>query len=835
MARTPAQPQSKGKPQSKGSGGGKDAAGKVAALSRILRLEVDTGYKDRAVIGGLDRFLQLSADQLQSALGAIKPYGALAADERRRWTADLASRIESSGLAVAPGPSRPGPRSDVRGKKPVARPAGPKARGGVADLKIAGGIAKHLSKLEKLGIRTTQDAVRHYPHRHNDFAHVTKVSQLEHGKEQTIVATVWEASEKRRGPRSVSTQAVLGDETGNVRAIWFGQGYLARTLKAGSQVVISGQVKTFKGRHVFESPEYELLTGQEELVHTGRLVPVYPTTEGLPQRTMRRIIRGALKPGLAGIQETLPPDVRRSETLMDLTAAVTQIHYPDSEADLNAARRRLAFDEMLLLQLAVLSRRRKWHEEADGIPLSPKNGATGGSMVEAFLGSLPFALTRAQQRVLGEITTDLSRSRPMVRLLQGDVGSGKTVIAIAALLAAVDSGRQGAFMAPTEILAEQHFITVCHLVTGGQANLDPDEASAEIMMPNGGTVTIALLTGGTHKKVKDRLFAAIAAGDVDIVIGTHALIQDSVDIPNLAVGVVDEQHRFGVMQRAALTEGGLRPHLLAMSATPIPRSLSLTVFGDLDVSVLDEMPSGRKPIKTRWVAPAQRDSAYDFVRTEMEAGRQAFIVFPLVEGSASVQARAATEEHERLSRDVFTKHSLGLLHGRMKTAEKENVMQRFSSGELDALVSTSVIEVGIDVPNATVMMIDGADRFGLAQLHQFRGRVGRGADQSYCLLLSDSTGPDAAERMRIIESVSDGFELAEQDLRLRGPGDFLGTRQSGLPELRVASITDTTTASRARRVAVSILQDDPDLKAPEHRVLGLQLSKLLQAAAPSGV
>ena len=841
MARPPDRPQSKGKPQSKGSGAGKDVAGKVAALNRILRLEAETGHQDRAVIGGLDRFLQLSVEQLQSALGEIKPYGALADDERRAWTTDLASRIETSGLAVALAPTRRSPRPGVPGKKPVARQAGPsararatRARGGIADLKIAGGIAKHLPKLEKLGIRTAQDAVRHYPHRHNDFAHVTKVSQLEHGKEQTIVATVWEASEKRRGPRSVSTQAVLGDETGNVRAIWFGQGYLARTLKPGSQIVISGSVKTFKGRHVFESPEYEMLTGQEELVHTGRLVPVYPSTDGLPQRTMRRIVRAALKPGLAGIKETLTPEVRRSETLMDLAAAITQIHYPDSEADLSAARRRLAFDEMLLLQLAVLSRRRKWHEEADGIPLSPANGAGRGSLVDAFLGSLPFALTGAQQRVLGEITADLSRSRPMVRLLQGDVGSGKTVIAIAALLGAVDSGRQGAFMAPTEILAEQHFLTVGHLMASGPPELDDDGASAEIMMPNDSTVTIALLTGGTRKKVKDRLFKAIAAEEVDIVIGTHALIQDSADIPNLAVGVVDEQHRFGVMQRAALTDGGLRPHLLAMSATPIPRSLSLTVFGDLDVSVLDEMPSGRKPIKTRWVPKDQRDSAYEFVRKELNDGRQAFIVFPLVEGSESVQARAATEEHERLSRDVFTKHRLGLLHGRMKTAQKEDVMQRFSSGELDALVSTSVIEVGIDVPNATVMMIDGADRFGLAQLHQFRGRVGRGADQSYCLLLSDSTGPDAAERLRIIESVSDGFELAEQDLRLRGPGDFLGTRQSGLPELRVASITDTATASRARRVATSILDDDPDLKAPEHSVLGLQLSKLLQAAAPGG-
>ncbi len=805
-----------------------DAAGKVAALRRILQHESDTGHRDRAVIGGLDGFLQNAGEQLRLALGEIKPYGVLTTDERRRWTSDLVGRIERSGLAVATGPERRRAKLGPSRKKAVT------PRGGIADLKIAGGIARHLRKLEKLGIRTVEDAIHHYPHRHNDFAHVTKVSQLEHGKEQTIVATVWEASEKRRGPRSVSTQAVLGDETGNVRAIWFGQGFLAKTLKPGVQVVISGSVKTFKGRHVFESPEYELLTGQEELVHTGRLVPVYPTTEGLPQRTMRRIVRAALKARLSVVAETLPVDVRRREGLMALPAALAQIHYPDSESDLEASNRRLAFDEMLMIQLAVLWRRKQWHEEADGTPLTSADGAGHGRLIDAFLGALPFALTGAQRRVLGEIAGDLSQSMPMVRLLQGDVGSGKTVVAIAALLAAVDSGRQGALMAPTEILAEQHFLTVGHLLACGPLDLDEDGALAVIKMPNGGTVTIALLTGGTRKRVRDWLVGAITAGDVDVVIGTHALIQESVDIPKLAVAVVDEQHRFGVMQRAALGDRGPRPHLLAMSATPIPRSLSLTVFGDLDVSVLDEIPPGRKPIKTRWVAPGQRDSAYVFVRGELEAGRQAFIVFPLVDGSEAVRARAATEEHERLSRDVFTGHRLGLLHGRMKTSEKEIVMERFSAGELDVLVSTSVIEVGIDVPNATVMVIDGADRFGLAQLHQFRGRVGRGADQSYCLLLSDSIGPEAAERLRVIEAVSDGFKLAEEDLRLRGPGDFLGTRQSGLPELRIAHITDTALASRTRQVAARMLEADPDLKAPEHGVLGRRLAKLLQAGAPGG-
>ena len=805
---------------SRGAARSRDRHAGLAVLRKILAKEEEDGYEDRAVIGGLDRFLSRHAEELRSSLGEVSPYSVLTPAERRSWASETLGRIRALGLdstTITERPSRP--RATAGGGDSIA------------GLKIAGGVGRHLARLNRLGIRTIRDAIQHFPHRHNDFSRISKVRELEHGKEQTIVATVWEATETKRGARRASTQAVLGDETGNVRAIWFGQGFLAKTLKTGAMVVISGPVKTFKGRHVFESPEYELLTGQEELVHTGRLVPVYPTTEGLPQRTIRRIVRAALKAGLKDVVETLPADLRRREGLVSLPDAISQIHYPDTQADLESSRRRLAFDEMLLLQLAVLSRRRAWREVEEGVPLISRRG---GGYTDSFLASLPFELTGAQMRAIEEITQDLVQGRPMVRLLQGDVGSGKTVVAVAALLLAVDSGRQGAFMAPTEILAEQHYLTVCRLLARGAPDLDEDGARARIELSAGGPLAVALLTGSTRKAVRDRLLKDIAAGEIDIIIGTHVLIQESVDVPNLAVGVVDEQHRFGVMQRAALGSGDSRPHLLAMSATPIPRSLSLTVFGDLDVSLLDEIPPGRKPVKTRRVAAPQRPAAYEFVKTELDRGHQAFIVFPLIDGSEAVQARAATEEHERLSREVFASYRLGLLHGRMKSRDREAVLHSFSEREIDVLVSTSVIEVGIDFPNATVMVIDGADRFGLAQLHQFRGRVGRGAEQSYCLLLSDSETPDAVERIKVLETVTDGFRLAEEDLRIRGPGDFLGTRQSGLPDLRVASIIDTATASKARREADRMLESDPGMEEPEHAALGRRLRELLDASVTGG-
>ncbi|MCH8311152.1 MAG: ATP-dependent DNA helicase RecG, partial [Chloroflexi bacterium] len=499
---------------------------------------------------------------------------------------------------------------------------------------------------------------------------------------------------------------------------------------------------------------------------------------------------------------------------------ICQMHYPDSVDESGVQRKRLAFDELFMLQLAVMTQKRLWKEGGDG-----KAIASGVDMLEPFFESLPFELTGAQYRVLEEVFADIRSPKPMRRLLQGDVGSGKTVVAAAAMLAAVQNGYQAALMAPTEILAEQHFLTICSLLSESELETDGKYVATLKVAGMDERIVVGLLLGSHRKRVKDDVHAMLAAGAIDIIIGTHALIQNAVEVPNLALVVVDEQHRFGVMQRSSLGEKGARPHMLAMSATPIPRSLALTVYGDLDVSVIDEMPPGRQSIRTRWVDPERRDAAYGLVRKEVEAGRQAFIVCPLIEESEVIQSRAAVVEHERLSTQVFPDLKLGLLHGRMSLQEKEEVMDRFKTRKVDILVSTPVVEVGIDVPNATVMFIDGADRFGLSQLHQFRGRVGRGEHQSYCLLLADSPGMEARKRLKLLERLSDGFELAEEDLKLRGPGDYAGTRQSGLPSLSVASITDQDILALARREAIRLLDADPELTSDANQSLGEHLRK----------
>ena len=790
---------------------------KIEALTKILRQERDSGFQDSTVMGGLDRFLQRWADDLKPYLSEFSSYSALTPSNRKDWANAFMSRLKqngglpsdpASGLQQRPASSPKPPAKTYR--KPPAKSLG-------LDDDVIGLRAvnkQNVARFKRLGIEKIRDLVYLFPHRHNDFGNIRKVSQLIPGEEQTVIATVWEANETGQ-PRHKSTQAILGDETGNFRTIWFNQPYLARSLTPGSQLVISGRAEVFRGQIIFKSPEYEFLREQADLLHTGRLVPVYPSTDRLAQRTLRRVVKEALDVSLAKVGEFLPEELLNRIGLMGLQRAIAQMHYPDSAQELQPARRRLAFDELLLLQLAVLKRRQNWQDRGQGIRLSVDE-----ELLNAFLNSLPYSLTNAQVRVLGEITKDLGEEKPMSRLIQGDVGSGKTVVATAALLTAVFNGYQGALMAPTEILAEQHFLTITKMLSvAEEAQDNPNLVSVEIE-PFHKPISIGLLIGSMTKRVKDAMHQHIANGDVDILIGTQALIQDSVEMQNLAVVVVDEQHRFGVMQRASLREKGVQPHLLAMSATPIPRSLALTLYGDLDLSTIDELPPGRQQIRTRWIEPDRRDSAYGFVQRQVKEGRQAFIVCPLIEESEAIQARAATVEHERLSTTVFPDLKLGLLHGRMRISEKEEIMNLFKNGKLDILVSTSVIEVGIDIPNASVMLIDGADRFGLSQLHQFRGRVGRGEHQSYCLLLSDSPGMEARERLRIVERVHDGFQLAEEDLRIRGPGDYLGTRQSGLPDMRVASITDQDILALARREAIKLLEVDPDLTKAENSRLG---------------
>jgi len=525
------------------------------------------------------------------------------------------------------------------------------------------------------------------------------------------------------------------------------------------------------------------------------------------------------------LTEFLPEELRRRLGFYDLPRAIGQAHYPDDEASKDKARVRLAFDELFLLQLGVMGQKREWQTSQPANPFDVK-----ASLLETFIKSLPFKLTAAQSKVLGEILADLGRPLPMCRLLQGEVGSGKTVVATAALLAAAASGYQAAFMAPTEILAEQHFATIDTLLSRlGTMEEDGYLRSYTGLLPR--PLKVALLIGDIRQLKKQHLQERLQAGEIDIIIGTHALVQKEVAFRRLGLVVVDEQHRFGVEQRSALRGKGFNPHMLVMTATPIPRTLALTLYGDLDLSVIDELPPGRQVVKTKWLRPDQRESAYAFIRRQVTEGRQAFIICPLIEESEAVAAQAAVVEYERLSREVFPDLKLGLLHGRLPAAEKDEVMELFRAGGLDVLVSTPVIEVGIDVPNAAVMLVESADRFGLSQLHQFRGRVGRGKEQSYCLLLAENPSEVGRERLGIIENTQDGFKLAEADLKLRGPGEFFGTRQSGLPDLRMARLSDVALLETARSEAVRLFGIDPKLKRAEHRLLAQELARVWPKAA----
>jgi ATP-dependent DNA helicase RecG len=533
------------------------------------------------------------------------------------------------------------------------------------------------------------------------------------------------------------------------------------------------------------------------------------------------MIKGIVDLWANRIPDFLPIDVKEHCQLIALPQAITQAHYPDNIDLKDKARVRLAFDELFLLQLGVLSKKRDWQESQPGVPINIDQ-----KILDCFLQSLPFKLTVAQQKVLTEILGDMQKSQAMSRLLQGEVGSGKTVVATAALLTAVADGYQTALMAPTEILAEQHFATIHKLLSAvGCMETEGNHLYAYSGILSG-PLTIALLIGAMTAKNKREIHQLIINGEIDIIIGTHAIIQKDVEFKKLGFVVVDEQHRFGVAQRAILRQKGTNPHVLAMTATPIPRTLALTIYGDLDLSIIDELPPGRQLIKTKWLRPNQRDSAYNFIRKEIAGGHQAFIICPLIEESETIQARAAVAEYEHLSREVFPNLRMGLLHGRMAAKDKEKVMQQFHEKELDILVSTPVIEVGIDVPNATVMMVESADRFGLSQLHQFRGRVGRGPAQSYCILLSQNPSEVGQERLSVIETVHNGFRLAEEDLRLRGPGEFFGTRQSGLPDLRMAKLSDVALLELARNEAERLFAKDRHLTNPEHAPLVKELARV---------
>jgi ATP-dependent DNA helicase RecG len=653
---------------------------------------------------------------------------------------------------------------------------------------------QYQKKLKKLGIKQVHDLLFHFPHRYEDFSNLIPISEIKAGETVSIQGKILEIKNtKTWKKRMILTQALVGDNSGAVKVIWFNQPYLLNVLKNGDFVSLAGKVAFREGEIYLSNPAYEKIpqiwTSHVQqhigLTHTGRLVPVYPETEGLSSRWLRFILRPLLLKMKDKIPDPLPEKLIKTHQLLPLKKALWQIHFPDSLKLAKAAQDRFAFENLFFIELRVLKERQKLlKEKANIIPLNLK-------LIQDFVRTLPFKLTAAQKKASWQILKDLEKLRPMNRLLEGDVGSGKTVVAAMAALNVAKAGFQVVILAPTEILAKQHFQEISKLLK--KFNLK-----------------VGLLTGKEKTKRKD----------IDILIGTHALIQDKVKFKNLALVIVDEQHRFGVEQRAKLCQQKrFIPHLLSMTATPIPRTLALTIYGDLDLSLIDELPKGRKKIITKVIPPEERNKAYQFIRKEVKAGRQVFVICPRIEPSNTAaggltwaEVKAVKEEYQKLSKEIFPDLKVGMLHGKMKTEEKEKIMKDFKKKKIDLLVSTSVVEVGIDVPNATLMMIEGAERFGLSQLHQFRGRVGRGKYQSYCFLFTESPAKKTQKRLTALISSENGFKLAEKDLEIRGPGEIFGKSQWGIPDLTMDSLKDIFLVEKTREAAKEILTKDPELK-----------------------
>ena len=664
---------------------------------------------------------------------------------------------------------------------------------------------KRAQLLERLGIRTVGDALQFFPRKYVDRGNVVPIARVVAGRDQAVRARIVDMRSPRWGDR---LEALIADDTGEMRVIWFHARFLVKALHTGEEYLFYGRVGAYKRRLQMQHPKFERIAEGGDGEPGGQILVEYPITEGLQQASLLRMTDEALRLGLPLARDTLPEALRRRLHLADLPEALRMIHRPASMAEVTEARRRLVFGEFFVMELAVALRRRSALAAHNGPPIEVSE-----TIDQRIRARFPFTFTAAQDKAIAEMRADLSRDRPMTRLLQGDVGCGKTAVALYAALAAVAAGYQAAIMAPTEILAAQHYQNVEKYLVGSR-------------------VRWALLVGGLRATERKKVLRRIRRGEADIVVGTHALIQQDVTFGRLGLVVVDEQHKFGVLQRAeakwqtAADEPELQPHYLVMTATPIPRTLALTVFGDLDVSTIDEMPPGRTPVETRAVSPRERRKAYRFVHGQLAAGRQAFVVYPLVEESAGLDLAAATQEAERLAKEVFPEFTVGLLHGRMKAEEKDAVMDRFRRGEVHVLVSTLVIEVGVDVPNATVMMIEHAERFGLAQLHQLRGRIGRGAAKSTCLLLGEPQTEEARRRIACMVETTDGFRIAEEDLRLRGPGEFFGTRQHGMPELVLGNVVEDYDLLRlARNEAFAWIKEDPDLSSRESQAIRRALVK----------
>lgn len=804
-------------------------------LHKFLRLEISRKYDNRAVFGGLHLYAKTWISEAQSfqadpeivntVYSLLSGYGDKGPDER---TAIVNEVLELIGYTQAANSGFTSEISNVENKVsekepltenfissqtvvrkpavtanqqlPIKPKSGDPSMGIHAPITVINQIGpKNAALYKKLGVHTILDLLYYFPRRYVDFSKLEPINRLNYGDTVTVMATVMNTVTRPiKGGRFQLTETIVSDGTGSLRLTWFNQPWIEPKLKPGTQISTSGKLDMYLGRLIMNNPEWELL--DQEHLHTNRIVPVYPLTAGISSKMLRRIMNTTVSFWSSRLQEFIPENILRSAGLVSIQEAIQNVHFPDTLESLTRAKQRLGFDEIFLLQLGVIRQKLNW-QAAEG-----KVFPSDETFIMSIMDTLPYQLTSAQLKVLDEIRHDFTSGKALNRLIQGDVGSGKTVVAAIAAAIIANYGSQAAYMAPTSILADQQYRTLQNLLTSGNSPfLQPEE--------------IKLLIGDTSQAEKNDIRQGLEEGKIKIIVGTHALLEGPVVFKDLQLVVIDEQHRFGVEQRATLRSKGTNPHLLVMTATPIPRSLALTLYGDLDVSILDEMPAGRQPVTTFVIHPLDRERAYQLISAQIEQGFQAFMIFPLVEQGEQEDVKAAVEEHDRLQREIFPQYQLGLLHGRMKPEEKDTVMQDFKNKKFDILVSTSVVEVGVDVPNATIMLIEGANRFGLAQLHQFRGRVGRGSQKSTCILIPDNEDALENERLAVMTQTNDGFVLAEKDLSMRGPGDFLGTRQAGFLELRMASITDVRLIEEARKHATQIFEADPELSAPEHQPL----------------
>ena len=646
--------------------------------------------------------------------------------------------------------------------------------------------------LNKLGIHTLKDLITYFPREYEDRGKVKKICECVDGEialiEAVAVSRIVEV--KMRGKSMYKLQ--LRDETGTCTALWFNQSYLTKMFRTGEKYKFYGKIASQYGRVEIASPVFEKAT---ETKNTGKIIPIYPLTKNLTQNILRKIIEVGLSEVEDELEETLPEYILEKYKLMDLNQTIKKIHFPKDLTEFEKARKRLSFEELLIMQLALLELKNSYLNEKNGIEFSKD------VKISELIEELPFRLTRAQLRVLEEIELDMENQKEMNRLLQGDVGSGKTVISILAAYKAVKSGYQAAIMAPTAILASQHL-----------------ESFTDILNKKG--IKCELLISSITKKRKEEIREKLKNGEIDILIGTHAILEENVEFKKLGLVVTDEQHRFGVKQRTKITEKGQNPDVLVMSATPIPRTLALILYGDLDISIIDELPPNRKPIETFAVRKRMEERVNNFVRQQIEEGRQAYIVCPLVEEDEENDLKAVTNLAEKYQKEVFSNYKVAYLHGKMKAKEKEEIMQNFKEGNIDILIATTVIEVGVNVPNASLMIVENAERFGLAQLHQLRGRVGRGEYKSYCVLKYEGNGENTRERMKVMCETNDGFKISEKDLELRGSGDFFGTAQHGLPELKVANLfEDMPLLMEVQKIAMNILEEDKKLEEQKNKLL----------------